>query len=131
MISIHTNILLRYALNDNPKLSQRAKEIIEGNVCHVPLLALAEFGFVFGSFYEAKPAEIIRSTRTLMQLKTLRFEQESRVLQALAGMEAGIDWFDALLWASTPEKNELGTLDKKFANNASKLCWQPVVKSLL
>ena len=131
MISIDTNILLRYVLNDNPKLSQRAKDIIEGNICHVPLLALAEFGFVLGSFYEAKPAEIVRSTRTLMQLKTLRFEHESRVLQALAGVEAGIDWFDALLWASTPAQNELATLDKKFANKATKLGWQSPVKSML
>ena len=127
MQSIDTNILLRYALNDHPKLSPRAKYIIEGNTCHVPLLALAEFGFVLGSFYEAKPAEIVRATRVLMQLKTLRFEHESRVLQALAGVEAGIDWFDALLWANTPAQNELATLDKKFANKATKLGWQPPV----
>jgi predicted nucleic acid-binding protein len=131
MISIDTNILLRYTLNDNPKLSQRAREIIESNTCHVPMLALAEFGFVLGSFYEAKPAEIVRSTRALMQLKTLRFELESRVLQALAGVEAGIDWFDALLWAATPVQNELATLDKKFANKAIKLGWQPPVTSML
>ena len=127
MISIDTNILLRYALNDNPKLSQRAKEIIEGNVCQIPLLALAEFGFILGSFYEAKPAEIVRSTRTLMQLKTLRFEHESRVLQALAGVVAGVDWFDALLWAAAPAQHEFATLDKKFASKATKLGWQPQV----
>ena len=131
MQSIDTNILLRYALNDNPKLSQRAKDIIEGNTCHVPLLALAEFGFVLGSFYEAKPDEIVRTTRALMQLKTLRFEHENRVLQALAGVEAGVDWFDALLWAATPAQNELATLDKKFASKATKLGWQPPVVSVL
>jgi predicted nucleic-acid-binding protein len=131
MISIDTNILLRYTLNDNPKLSKIAKDIIEGNTCHVPLLALVEFGFVLGSFYEAKPAEIVRTTRSLMQLKTLRFEQENRVLQALAGVEAGIDWFDALLWASTPAHNELATLDKKFANKATKLGWQAPVNLML
>ena len=48
MLTIDTNILLRYALNDNVKLSAKAKEIIEGNTCYVPLLALAEMGFVLG-----------------------------------------------------------------------------------
>jgi predicted nucleic acid-binding protein len=131
MLTVDTNILLRYALNDHPKLSARAKSVIENNTCYVPLLALAELGFVLGSFYEAKPAEIVRYTKALMQLKTLRFENESRVLQALAGVEAGVDWFDALLWASAPAQHELATLDKKFANKATKLGWQPAVVSHL
>ena len=127
MLTIDTNILLRYALNDNAKLSAKAKEIIEDNTCYVPLLALAEMGFVLGSVYEAKPAEIVAYAKSLMQQKNLRFEHESRVLQALAGIEAGIDWFDALLWAAAPVKHEFVTLDKKFASKATKLGWQPRV----
>ena len=127
MLTIDTNILLRYALNDHPKLSLRAREIIDGNVCHVPLLALAEMGFVLGSVYQAKAGDIIQYTQALMQIKTLRFENESRVLQALAGVQAGIDWFDAMLWASAPVQNEFVTLDRKFATKATKLGWQPPV----
>ena len=56
-----------------------------------------------------------------MQIKTLRFENESRVIQALAGVQAGINWFDAMLWASAPVQNEFVTLDQKFANKATKL----------
>lgn len=62
-----------------------------------------------------------------MQQKNLRFEHESRVLQALAGVEAGVDWFDALLWAAAPAQNEFATLNKKFARKATKLGWQPRV----
>lgn len=127
MLTIDTNILLRYALNDNAKLSSKAQEIIEGNTCYVPLLALAEMGFVLGSVYEAKPAEVVGYTKSLMQQKNLRFEHESRVLQALAGVEAGVDWFDALLWAAAPAQNEFATLDKRFASKATKLGWQPSV----
>lgn len=127
MLTIDTNILLRYALNDNPKLSQCAKDIIEGNTCYVPLLALAEMGFVLGSVYEASPKDTVAYAKGLMKQKNLRFEHESRVLQALAGVEAGVDWFDALLWAAAPAQHELVTLDKKFANKATKLGWQPAV----
>ena len=127
MLTIDTNILLRYALTDNPKLSALAKRLIEGHTCHVPLLALAEMGFVLGSVYEAGPIEIVAYARCLMQQKNLRFEHESRVLQALAGVEAGIDWFDALLWAAAPAQYEFATLDKKFASKATKLGWQPQV----
>ena len=131
MLTIDTNILLRYALNDHPKLSLRAREIIDGNVCHVPLLALAEMGFVLGSVYKAKVSDIVQYTKALMQIKTLRFENESRVLQALAGVQAGIDWFDAMLWASAPVQNEFVTLDRKFANKANRLGWQPPVVARL
>ena len=127
MLTIDTNILLRYALNDNVKLSAKAKEIIEGNTCYVPLLALAEMGFVLGSVYEASPAEVTAYAKRLMQQKNLRFKHESRVLQALAGVEAGVDWFNALLWAAAPAQNEFATLDKKFARKATKLGWQPRV----
>ncbi len=127
MLTIDTNIMLRYALNDNPKLSARAKEIIEGNTCYVPLLALAELGFVLGFVYEAKPADVVAYAKRLMQQKKLRFEHESRVLQAMAGVEAGVGWFDALLWAAAPVQHEFVTLDKKFASKAAKLGWQPSV----
>ena len=93
----------------------------------MPLLALAEMGFVLGSVYEASPSDIVAYAKRLMQQKNLRFEHESRVLQALAGVVAGIDWFDALLWAAAPAQNEFATLDKKFASKASKLGWQPQV----
>ncbi len=127
MLTIDTNILLRYALNDHPKLSQRAKDIVEGNTCYVPLLALAEMGFVLGSVYKASPKDIVAYAKGLMKQKNLRFEYESRVLQALAGVDAGVDWFDALLWAAAPAQHEFVTLDKKFANKATKLGWQPAV----
>ena len=127
MLTIDSNILLRYALNDNPKLSSRAREIIDGNICYVPLLALAEMGFVLGSVYEATALETVTYARSLMQQKNLRFEHESRVLQALAGVDAGVDWFDALLWASAPPQHGFVTLDIKFAKKAAQLGWQPSV----
>ena len=74
-----------------------------------------------------KPAEVVAYSKSLMQQKNLRFEEESRVLQALAGVEAGVDWFDALLWAAAPVQHDFATLDKKFASKATNLGWQPGV----
>jgi predicted nucleic-acid-binding protein len=125
VVTIDTNILLRYALNDHPKLSAKARAIIEGNTCHVPVLALAEMGFVLGSVYDTSPADTVAYVKSLMQQKNIRFEHESRILQALAGVLAGIDWFDALLWAASPVQCDLLTFDKQFANKANKLGWQP------
>jgi predicted nucleic acid-binding protein len=127
MITVDTNILLRYALNDNPKLSARARALIEGNRCVVPLLAVAEMGFVLASVYEANNTQLVAYIKRLMQQGNLKIEHESRLLQALNGVEAGVDWFDALLWAASPSQHEFATLDRKFANKATKLGWQPPV----
>lgn len=131
MLSLDTNILLRYTLNDHASLSVKAKDIIENQTCHIPLLVVAEFGFVLTSYYESKSADLVRTVRALMQIKTLRFDNENRILQALHGVEAGIDWFDAMLWANVPEKNELGTFDKKFVTRSAHLNWKPQVVSQL
>jgi predicted nucleic-acid-binding protein len=125
MITIDTNILLRYALNDNPTLSAKAKQIIEGNRCFVPLLAIAEMGFVLASVYEASTEQTVAYVKQLMQQANLKIEHENRLLQSLSGVEAGLDWFDALLWTASPSQYELATLDRKFANKATKLGWQP------
>jgi predicted nucleic acid-binding protein len=127
VLTVDTNILLRYALNDHPALSARAKEIIEGNTCFAPLLAVAEMGFVLSSVFEASPKQVVAYLKLLMQQRNIRFENESRLLQALAGVDAGVDWFDALLWASSPVQNEFATLDRQFAKKAAKLGWQPPV----
>jgi predicted nucleic-acid-binding protein len=127
MLTVDTNILLRYALNDNPKLSARAREIIENNTCFASLLAIAEMGFVLSAVYDATPKETVSFVKSLMQLKNMRFEHDARLLQALAGIEAGVDWFDAFLWAGVPTQNELVTFDRKFASKAQKLGWSPAV----
>jgi predicted nucleic acid-binding protein len=131
MLSLDTNVLLRFALNDHPELSPLARATIQSNVCHVSLIAVAEMGYVMHSFYGAQTKDLVHALRKLMQEKNLRFENESRLIQALIGVEAGVDWHDALLWASTSIKDEVGTFDKKFSNKASKLGWQPTVRKLI
>lgn len=83
MPTIDTNILLRYALNDNAKLSAKAREIVEGNTCYVPLLALAEMGFVLGSVYEAKPADVVAYVKSLMQQKICALSTKAECFKPL------------------------------------------------
>ena len=79
--------MLRYALNDNAKMSAKAKEIIEGNTFYVPLLALAEMGFVLGSVYEAKPAEVTAYAKSLMQQKNLRLSTKAAYFKPWQGLK--------------------------------------------
>lgn len=126
-VSIDTNVLLRYALQDHATLSPKAKRLIDSNVCDVPLLALAEFGFVLTSFYEVSRADLLRAVRALADVPNLRIENADRLPQALNAVESGIDWFDAMLWMACVPEQELKTFDKKFSNKAVKLGLRPSV----
>ena len=128
MIALDTNALIRYALNDDQSLSPLAQELIDGNDCHVGLLALAEMGFVLASVYRASNTEIVALVHRLLALPTLHFENEQRLPLALAGVSDGIDWFDALLWAASSD-HPLATFDRDFARRATRLGWQPAVQS--
>ena len=131
MISLDTNLLLRYGLNDNARLSPLAKSLIETEDCFVPLLALAEAGYVLQSVYRGSSAELLTFAQALLETPRLSFENEERLPAALAGFKAGIDWFDAMLWSACPPDRALATFDRKFAARAARLHWQPAVQSLL
>ena len=130
MIALDTNVLVRYALNDDARLSPLARDLIAANECHVGLLALAEAGFVLASVYGATEPELVAFAQALLAAPSLHFEHEERLPAALAGVLAGIDWFDALLWAAS-DRHALATFDRDFARRAARLGWKPAVESRL
>ncbi len=132
MISLDTNVLLRFGLNDHEELSAIASELIENNLCYVPLVAVAESGFVLISFYKVIRADVVAFMTGLLQAPNLQFEHELRLPIAIRAYESGMDWFDSLLWCAAPPTHPLATCDRKFKNAAArqKLA-QPVVQSHL
>lgn len=124
MVALDTNILVRSALDDDSSLRAHAQRLIMRNQCWVSILTIAETGYTLMSFYGVKLPALIASCRSLIGLPNVECEHEQRVLLALDGVEAGIDWFDALLWASAPSTCTLVTYDKAFAKRASVLGWK-------
>lgn len=132
MIALDTNVLLRFGLNDNEELSAIASDLIENNFCFVPLIAVAESGFVLTSFYQVIRSDVVTFMTGLLQAPNLQFEHELRLPIAIRAYEAGMDWFDSLLWCATPPTTTLATFDKKFKTAAARQkLTQPVVQSHL
>lgn len=123
MIALDTNLLLRFALQDHAVLSAGARRLLERQNCFASLLAIGEMGHVLMSVYRATRAELLAVCNALLALPSLEIEHEARLIQALDGFAAGIDWFDALLWAATPPGITLVTFDKPFAKRAIALGW--------
>lgn len=128
MIALDTNVLLRSVLDDDARLSAIARRMIERNHCHVSLLAIAEMGFVLMSVYGVQAPVVAKACRNLLALPNIECENETRLIKALEGVDAGIDWFDALLWAATPAGVSLATFDKSFARRATGLGWKVEIR---
>lgn len=123
MIALDTNLLLRFALQDHAVQSASARRLLERQDCFASLLAMGEMGHVLMSVYRATRAELLTVCNALLALPSLEVEHEARLTQALDGFAAGIDWFDALLWAATPPGITLATFDRPFAKRAIALGW--------
>ena len=128
MIALDTNILLRFVLDDNAVLSPAARRIVERNDCWLSLLAVGELGYVLTSVYRCRIDEVASYCRILMDLPTVTIEHERRFAQALDGVEAGIDWYDAMLWASAPAGVAVFTFDNAFSKRASAIGWDVQVR---
>ncbi len=127
-LALDTNILVRLVLGDHPRLSPAAVALVAGNKCIVSAMALAEMGFVLLSFYQVSRSELTFCVRKLMDLPQVELENESRLEEALTAFESGMDWFDAMIWTTTPLESTLATFDKQFAKRAHKRAWTPKVE---
>ena len=128
MIALDTNILLRFVLDDHESLSPTARRIIGGNDCWISLLAVGELGYALTSVYRSRVDEVVSYCRILMDLPGITIEHERRFAQALDGVDAGIDWYDAMLWASAPAGVAVFTFDKAFSKRASAIGWDVQVR---
>ena len=128
MISIDTNILLRYLLKDDPALSPRALEIIAANDCFVSRAALTEVVYTLESYYRNSRAEIGRALDALLSLQRVSIEDGAVTERAVSWYKGGMDFGDAMIAASSHGVARVDTFDRDFARLARKLRIAPPVQ---
>lgn len=128
MISLDTNVVLRYLNNDHPTLSKQALGIIEENRCFISRTTLLETYQVLESFYRLKKSQIMRALHTLFAIESITIEDHLNTIRVLAWFEAGMDFADALIAASSSSTDQVATFDKDFSLTAKKLDIEPPVK---
>ncbi len=125
MIALHTNVLARYVLRDDPAQSAAADAIMEG-------LSAAEPGFVCrevlvefvwllrgrGSFGREKVAAVIRA---MLETAALNIEAADRAVAAVARYERGGPGFadQMILLAAEDAGARLVTFDAGLAGEAA------------
>ena len=121
-IIVDTNIFIRFFLNDEPKLSVTAKEIIEGCVAGKYSLAVLpaiflEIVWLLKSFYKLPKDEIINKIESMFQIPNLKFIDEKLVLATVEVFKKyNVDFVDAFVFANMDglKIKEIFSFDRDF-----------------
>ncbi|WP_197971913.1 PIN domain-containing protein [Treponema zioleckii] len=113
---LDTNIILRFILNDNKELSQKARDLILNNECSTTYEVIAEVVYVLYGVYKIERGDIEKAL--LSFLPNVTVENTETLKNALHNYsETKLDFVDCLLAAyHIVEKNEILTFDKKLNN---------------
>ena len=106
MTGLHTNVLVRYLVQDDAAQSALATALIEQELSErapgfVSVVALVECCWVLKRLYQASGAEIRSTVGDLLDIRQLVIEQRSLVAAALARLGPGSgagDNADALIY---------------------------------
>ena len=107
-ITADTNVLLRDALRDDPRLARLAAKALQGaELVAVPVPVLCEFVWVLRRGYKKPAADIVEAIRRLMRSANVVMNRPA-VEAGLEVMEAGGDFADGVI---AYEGNWLGAED--------------------
>ncbi len=113
---VDANIVLRYLLNDNEVLSEKATTIIEDNEVLLPYEVIAEIVYVLEKVYSVKNNEICDTLLKLFRYGNIFVYDIEIIEEAFLLFSRGhIDFVDTLLYAYNKVKGyEVYTFDKKL-----------------
>ena len=96
MIVVDTNIVVRFALNDDPDQAAIARTLFETHTISISRTVALETEWVLRSRYDKGRKQIPEYFNKLLAMKNVRIEAESAFRNAVAWYAVGDDFADAL-----------------------------------
>lgn len=116
MVTLDTNVWVRYLTNDDELQARRAMKLLErSEAVFMPKTVLLELEWVLRAAYRVKPADIHRSLLHILGLPMVVAECAGQVVAALDYYAQGCDFADALHLASSDTVQTVYTFDELFA----------------
>ncbi len=121
MITVDTNVVVRYLAKDDEAQTIEATQLFSDNECFVQQTVLLEVVWVLCSRngHNWERSAVIERVRHLLSLPRIVVHQPATVAQALHWYAAGMDFADALHLANTV--GPFATFDRRLSNKASNL----------
>jgi predicted nucleic-acid-binding protein len=115
MVTLDTNIWVRYLTNDDELQAHRAMNLLErSEAVFLPKTILLELEWVLRAAYRAKPSDIHRSLLLILGLPMVIAESAPQVTAALDFFAQGYDFADAMHLASSDTAVVVYTFDEQF-----------------
>ena len=114
MRAIDTNVLVRFLTRDDPDQWAKAQALIEGGDIFVATTVLLETERVLRSGYAYARADIVNALRTFAGLPGVTLEAPEVAAQALAWMQSGMDFADALHLAACRRCDSFYSFDSRL-----------------
>ena len=119
MICVDTNVLVRLLTADDRAQHRKARSLFEGEHVHLSLTVLLETEWVLRHAYGFDSKAIARALTDLASLERVSVEAEARLIVGLQGLQAGMDFADALHLAGCPkDASRFATFDRTLVRKA-------------
>ena len=127
MVSVDTNVLIRFVTADEREQFRRAEALINREDIFIAKTVILEAEWVLRSTYGYSPSEIEAALRGVIGLPGIALEDADAVLQALEWFSTGLDFADALHLASAREGTSFVTFDRDLIRRARALEGAPEI----
>ena len=121
MISIDTNVVVRYLVADESEQFRRATALIEGETVFVTMTVVLEAEWVLRANYRLGGPAILNALRKFAGLPSVIVEDPPALAKALDWAEQGMDFADALHLAGSIECEAFASFDRGLARAAAKV----------
>jgi predicted nucleic-acid-binding protein len=123
MITVDTNVVVRYLIEDDETQAQLAIECFKNNQCYILKTFVLETVWVLSSKqgYALSRDAIVNRIQHLLKLPDVDIEDLDSIILALHWFEIGMDFADALHLASSLHTEQFVTFDKQMATKATSI----------
>ena len=121
MISVDTNIIIRFLTHDDDKQYKKAFKIFNSNEIFIADSVILETEWVLRYAYEYTPEDICNAFIMLFGLKNIHLSNPALTAQAIGWHKKGLDFSDAMHLTQCQQYEKLYTFDKKFSVSAKDL----------
>ncbi len=121
MISVDTNVIVRFLTHDDDLQFKKAFSIFNSNEVFISDTVILETEWVLRYAYDFPPEDICIAFINLFGVKNVHLSNPTFIAQAIEWHRHGLDFSDALHLTQCQQFEKLYTFDKQFSSRADGL----------
>ncbi len=121
MISVDTNVIIRFLTRDDERQYKKSYSIFNSQEIFIPDTVILETEWVLRYAYNFEPEDICSAFIGLFGLKNIHLSNPFFIAQAIEWHKQGVDFSDALHLTHCQQYEKLYTFDKGFPSKTKNL----------